>query len=91
MVLRHFGEPFSDPDCLFEVKHDGFRALAHCVDGDCRLVSRKNYTYRRFEPVCESIAAVLRDRDAILDGEIVCLAQDGRALFAGKKTHTTII
>lgn len=81
MVLRHFREPFSDPDWLFEVKHNGFRALAHCVDGDCRLVSHKNYTYKRFEPVCDSIATALGSRDAILDGEIVCLAEDGRALF----------
>jgi ATP-dependent DNA ligase len=45
MVLRHFRAPFSDPQWLFEVKHDGFRALAHVVNGDCRLVSRKNYFY----------------------------------------------
>jgi len=81
MVLRHFREPFSDPDWLFEVKHDGFRALAHCVDSDCRLVSRNNYVYRRFEPVCESIVEALGDRDAILDGEVMCLAEDGRAMF----------
>ena len=81
MVLRRFVEPFSDPDWLFEVKHDGFRALAYVVDGDCRLVSRKNHTYKRFEPVSQSIAAALGDRDAIIDGEIVCLADDGRALF----------
>jgi bifunctional non-homologous end joining protein LigD len=45
MVLRHFRAPFSDPRWLFEVKHDGFRALAHVVNGDYRLVSRKNCIY----------------------------------------------
>jgi bifunctional non-homologous end joining protein LigD len=63
------------------LKHDGFRALAYVVDGDCRLVSRKNYVYRRFEPLCESIASALGERDAILDGEIVCLGDDGRSFF----------
>jgi bifunctional non-homologous end joining protein LigD len=80
MVLTRFREPFSDPDWLFEVKHDGFRALAY-VDGDCRLVSRRNYVYKAFGPVCESIAAALGGRDAIIDGEIVCLGPDGRSLF----------
>jgi hypothetical protein len=27
--------PFDDPDFLFELKHDGFRTLAHIWDGKC--------------------------------------------------------
>lgn len=81
MVLRRFREPFSDPDWLFEVKHDGFRALAYTVGGDCRLVSRKNHVYRAFGPVCDSVGEALGDRDAVLDGELVCLGPDGRSLF----------
>jgi len=81
MVLRRIREPFSDPDWLFDVKHDGFRALAHVVYGDCRLVSKKNHVYEKFAPVCDSIAATLSGKDAVLDGEIVCLGQDGRSLF----------
>jgi bifunctional non-homologous end joining protein LigD len=81
MVLRLFREPFSDPDWIFEVKHDGFRALAYVVDGDCRLVSKKNSVYRSFGPVCDYLAEALEGRDAVLDGEIVCLGPDGRSLF----------
>ncbi len=33
--------PFDDPDFLYEVKFDGFRALAYVNDGHCELVSRK--------------------------------------------------
>ena len=66
MVLKLFREPFSDPDWIFEVKHDGFRALADVVDGDCCLVSKKNSVYRSFGPVCDSIAEALEGRDAIL-------------------------
>jgi len=36
---------------------------------------------RRFESLCESIVEALGDRDAILDGDVVCLAEDGRAMF----------
>jgi bifunctional non-homologous end joining protein LigD len=81
MVLKLFREPFSDPDWIFEVKHDGFRALAYVVDGDCRLVSKKGLIYKAFGPFSDSLAEALEGRDAILDGEIVCLGPDGRSLF----------
>jgi bifunctional non-homologous end joining protein LigD len=81
MILTRFGKPFSDPDWLFEVKHDGFRALAYVVEGHCHLVSRRNYVYKSFGSVCESIAADLRVEDAVLDGEIVCLDQNGHSQF----------
>ena len=53
MVLTRFSEPFSHPDWLYEVKHDGFRALAYVVDGDCRLVGRAQFNelmFRRGDP-----------------------------------------
>jgi hypothetical protein len=28
-------QPFDDPDFLFDLKHDGFRALAHIWDSKC--------------------------------------------------------
>jgi hypothetical protein len=36
MRLR-IAKPFNDPDCIFELKHDGFRALAYIEEGKCRL------------------------------------------------------
>jgi bifunctional non-homologous end joining protein LigD len=41
-------QPFDHPDFLFELKHDGFRALAHIWDGQCELVSRKRNSYKSF-------------------------------------------
>jgi len=40
MRLLRVPEPFDHPDFLYEVKHDGFRALASVEDGECHLVSR---------------------------------------------------
>jgi bifunctional non-homologous end joining protein LigD len=40
MRLRLVKEPFDDPDYMFELKQDGFRATAYINEGDCRLVSR---------------------------------------------------
>jgi bifunctional non-homologous end joining protein LigD len=81
MTLMRFREPFSDPDWIFEVKHDGFRALAYVVEGDCHLVSRRSHVYKSFPTLCESIAEDLKVTDAVLDGEIVCLSRDGRSQF----------
>jgi bifunctional non-homologous end joining protein LigD len=47
MRLLRIPEPFDHPDFLYEVKHDGFRALASVKDGACQLVSRTATTSRR--------------------------------------------
>jgi ATP-dependent DNA ligase len=40
MRLRQVEKAFDHPDYLFELKYDGFRALAYIEEYDCRLVSR---------------------------------------------------
>jgi ATP-dependent DNA ligase len=42
--LRRQTELFDDSDWIYEIKHDGFRALALIEQGKCRFVSRKNKT-----------------------------------------------
>src|SRR5260370_781642 len=72
--------PFDHPDWVFELKHDGFRAVAYIADGRCQLVSRKNNVYKSFGPLREALAG-LRIQDAVVDGEIVCLDDEGRSQF----------
>jgi len=72
--------PFDDPDFLFELKHDGFRALAHIWDGNCELVSRRRNTYKSFQELKENLAK-LKVKNAIIDGEIACVDEEGRSLF----------
>lgn len=74
-------ETFDDGNWLFELKHDGFRALAYVSDGVCKLVSRRENVYRSFDSLRVTIAQEFRVRDAILDGEIVCLDSLGRSQF----------
>jgi bifunctional non-homologous end joining protein LigD len=81
MPLSRRAQPFDHPEWLYEIKHDGFRALAYVRDGRCELVSRKGHVYKRFETLIEEIAAALRVQSAILDGEIVCLDQHGKSQF----------
>ncbi len=79
--------PFDDPDFLYEVKFDGFRALAYVENGICELISRKSHTYTRFKNLCQSIATDLKADNAILDGEIVCLDDQGRSRFYDLMFH----
>jgi bifunctional non-homologous end joining protein LigD len=71
---------FDDTEWLFELKHDGFRAMAYMENGQCRLVSRHRNPYKSFEILCRNLAG-LQAKNAILDGEIVSLDAAGRSQF----------
>jgi len=72
---------FNHPDWIFELKHDGFRALADIRGHLCDLISRRGYRFPKFTLLAEELAHAMRVRSAILDGEVVCLGPDGRSRF----------
>ena len=74
------GEPFDHPDWVYEVKWDGYRALAEVRAHGVSLYSRNGMSFnKRFAP----IANALRNygSDAVLDGEIVVVDDQGRPDF----------
>src|SRR5947199_6988742 len=79
--LVRIGQPFDHPGWLFELKHDGFRALAYVRGHQCELISRRGHHFTKFHLLEEEIAHSIRANDAVLDGEIVCLDADGRSNF----------
>ena len=81
MPLKRYREPFSHRDWFFELKHDGFRALALVQNGRCRLVSRNGNEFHSFTALTSAIPKELRTAAAVLDGEIVCLDKKGRSQF----------
>lgn len=81
MRLLRLPEPFDHEGFLFELKWDGFRALAIVDDGQCRLMSRNGHPFGQWETLKRNIAATLHGHSATLDGELVCLAPDGRPRF----------
>ncbi len=83
MRLLRIPDPFDHKDCIFEVKLDGFRALAILERGHCPLVSRNGYAFKSWPQLAADIAASVRARRAILDGEICCLQPDGGATSTG--------
>jgi bifunctional non-homologous end joining protein LigD len=81
MPLARLHQPFDHPDWLFELKYDGFRALAHLDGGIVRLVSRNRNAFKSFPDLCAAMAACVEAKSAVLDGEIVYLGSDGRPEF----------
>src|SRR5512139_3293263 len=82
LPLERAAEPFDHAEWLFEAKYDGFRALAYVSRGTVKLISRKGIVYKAFGDLCAAIADATRCRSAILDGEIICCDEDGRAPYA---------
>jgi bifunctional non-homologous end joining protein LigD len=74
--------PFSDPDWLFEVKWDGYRLQVH-TDGDTvRTFTRKGLDGSTYFPgLLTSPASWITARQAILDGEVVALDENGAPDF----------
>jgi bifunctional non-homologous end joining protein LigD len=81
MPLTRRAEPFSDPEWIFEIKWDGFRALLHSDSDGVRLVSRNGNTFKSFSSLREGLARDLKGRRCTLDGEIVCLDPHGKSQF----------
>lgn len=73
-------EPFDDEDWIFEIKWDGYRALAELRDGKVSLYSRNMLSLNeRFAPVRDALMKI--PFDALLDGEIVVVDDEGRPDF----------
>jgi bifunctional non-homologous end joining protein LigD len=81
MLATLGGQPFSDPNWLFEIKWDGVRALARVENGALALRSRNGIDITKRYPELESLPNVLAAREAILDGEIVALDAQGHSSF----------
>jgi bifunctional non-homologous end joining protein LigD len=81
MRLSRRSEPFDSDQFIYELKIDGFRALAHIHSGKGELVSRNGNTFSGFAELASWIAKHLRVESAVLDGEICCLDEDGRPNF----------
>lgn len=83
LPLTRRPQPFSDPAYLYEIKYDGFRALAYADPSGVRLISRNGNRFSSFGDLCAGIefALSLRVRHAVLDGEIACLDEDGCSHF----------
>src|SRR6516165_9876227 len=81
MRLSRRPGPFDSDQFIYELKIDGFRALAHIENGQGELVSRNGNTFRGFAELAAWIAEHLQVENAVIDGEIACVDEGGRPVF----------
>jgi len=72
-------EPFDDADWLYEVKWDGYRALAFLDNKEVELISRNNIPFEKYYPLNKLLKSW--GLNAVLDGEILVLNDKGISDF----------
>ena len=88
MLATPVDKPFDGADWLFEIKWDGYRAIAFIEDGKLRLVSRNQNDLTERFPELKELPKFVNARTAILDGEVVALDDEGRASFSLMQQRT---
>jgi len=80
MLATPAAEPFDSPEWLFEVKWDGYRAVAEIRDNEVALYSRNLLPLgHTFPPIAEALRQCRFE--AVLDGEIVVVDDQGQPAF----------
>ncbi len=78
-------DAFDDDNWLFEIKWDGYRAIAEIENKEVNLYSRNNISFNdKFKPLVESLSFI--DHNVILDGEIVSVDDNGVSKFQLHRT-----
>lgn len=87
MQPRLAGELPEGKEWIYEIKWDGYRAIAMKVGDDVCLLSRNEIDRSRdFPEVVEAVRSISAET-AILDGEIVAIGKDGRPSFQALQQH----
>ena len=90
MLATSVEQPFDDPEWLFEIKWDGYRAIAFINNGNVRLVSRNHNDLTPQFAELKSLPQFVNAKAAVLDGEIVALDETGRSSFSLMQQRTGI-
>jgi len=80
MLAKEIEKPFNSKDWIYEIKWDGYRAIAEVEGGNIKLYSRNGNAFNNSYPVIVDALAKMKI-DAVLDGEIVALDKQGVPSF----------
>lgn len=81
MLATLVNEPFDQRGWMYEVKWDGYRAIAFVKNGEVELASRNSKSFNdKFYPIYQALQSW--KMNVILDGEIVSLNEKGMADFS---------
>ncbi len=80
MLATLTNESFNDDDWFFEIKLDGYRAVAEIENNNVELYSRNLNSFNKlFSPIVESLKMI--NHQLILDGEVVVVDEEGKSNF----------
>ncbi|HJU45944.1 MAG TPA: DNA ligase D [Chitinophagaceae bacterium] len=80
MMAKETDKPFDSEDWLFEIKWDGYRAIAEINGKNIRLYSRHGNSFlQTYAPIAAALKKI--KHKAIIDGEIVVLNEEGNPDF----------
>ncbi|MEO5684873.1 MAG: DNA ligase D [Chitinophagaceae bacterium] len=80
MLATLVDKPFDADNWIYEIKWDGYRAIAHINKGKIALSSRNKKSFNeKFYPVYDALKEF--QLDVILDGEIIVTGEDGISNF----------
>ncbi|MGZ8510252.1 MAG: DNA ligase D [Chitinophagaceae bacterium] len=80
MLATLVDKPFDERGWIYEIKWDGYRAVAMINNGKVNLISRNNKSFNeKFYPVSQSLKKW--KINAIIDGEVAVLNNNGIAHF----------
>jgi bifunctional non-homologous end joining protein LigD len=72
-------EAFDEPGWSFEVKWDGYRAIANLNKDDVSLISRNNLPFEKYYPINDALKKW--NMNAVFDGELLVLNEKGISDF----------
>lgn len=87
MLATAVDNPFSSKDWLFELKLDGYRAIAEIKKGRSLLYSRNGLSLAKHYPAIFAALKKIKN-EAILDGEIVLLNEKGKPDFQKLQSYS---
>ncbi len=88
MLATLVDEPFESKQWLYELKFDGYRAVAFINNGSVRLISRNQNEFTHAYPELAVVADAVQGHRVVLDGEICALDEQGRSSFSLMQQRT---
>ncbi len=80
MLATLVDQPFDEEGWSYEIKWDGYRAVAHLNKGKVDLRSRNDKSFNeKFYPVVDALKTL--ELDAVLDGEVIVSDEEGISSF----------
>jgi bifunctional non-homologous end joining protein LigD len=78
---RLVNRPPAGSNWIHEIKHDGFRILAHRQGGRARMITRNGHDLADRFPLATAAVAALPVKSCVIDAEAIVCDDDGLAIF----------